>query len=88
MAKKVFINGVSTIIGGHLDMVALGDDFLSYSPEYIEVTASNTYRAYTSANKYRNKYMYKGIAYPGNGITKVTASAGTNLTVGICYFVF
>jgi hypothetical protein len=73
---------------GSIDASAIGATPLDVTPKFVEVTASNTYRVYESATKYRSKYMYKGIEYEGDGIAFITDAAGTALTAGICYYVY
>lgn len=86
--KVGYVKGKPLTRSGHVDAATNGTTALDIPPRIIEVTASNTYRLYSTDNKYRSKYMYKGIEYDGEDVVFATDSAGTALTAGIMYFVY
>lgn len=82
------INGRNVTYDGPLDAAQNGTSMLATAPRFIMVTASNTYRIYTTATKYRTVYLYKGIEYDGPSTYCITDSSGTALTAGIAYYVY
>ena len=74
--------------GQAVDGYKCGDDTLANECCHIEVTASNSYRVYSNAKRYRTKFMYKGLEYSGRGILKITDTSGDALAKGIAILVF